>query len=144
MTLPWESWNTANTAANTAASHGMLRAHVARTPEYTVLILIGDIDLSSAQLVRDAVTRVLGEHPAHLIIDLGAVQFCAVAGLHELRWAAGRAAADGVAFHLQGADPLVRRLFDLAGAQDLIALCRPESPESPENNLADAPVEHCD
>lgn len=98
----------------------LLRTDVVRLHGQIVLVLAGEIDLSTASAVRDAAETCLRWHPGRLSVDLSAVQFCDATGMHALQWAAEQAEAQAVGFALRFASPAVRRVFVLAGSEDML------------------------
>lgn len=88
---------------------------------HAILTLIGEIDLSSAHTVREAVAHCLTRQPDTLSLDVSALTFCDMCGLHALRWALSQAEAGNVEFRIIAADGWMRRLLTLAQADDLLA-----------------------
>jgi anti-anti-sigma factor len=91
-----------------------------------VITLDGEIDISSAGQIRDAVAECLRRPaPTSLLIDLSAVTFCDCAGIAALEWAHGKARTGRMHFTLRGVDKRLRRVFTLAHAYGLLEACRP-------------------
>lgn len=107
-----------------------LMAVLAQAGGQAVLTLAGDIDLTTAGAVREAASRCLRGHSAHLLLDLRQVGFCDAAGARALRQARDEAAAAGVEFGLVAPGPPVIRVLALIGARDLLAAVRypPQAP----------------
>lgn len=114
----------------------LLRVDVVQMRGQTVLVLAGEIDLSTASAVRVAAEECLQRRPGRLAVDLRDVRFCDCSGLRALRWAARRAVAQSVGFQLQALSPAVLRVFTLAGADDMLAVQRPAQ-FAPEAGLGD-------
>jgi anti-sigma B factor antagonist len=88
---------------------------------HAILNLAGEIDLSSAHLLREAVAHCLTQQPDTLSLDVSALTFCDVCGLGALRWALSQAKAGNVEFRIVAAHAWMRRLLTLARADDLLA-----------------------
>lgn len=85
-----------------------------------VLVLAGEIDLTTTSRLAAAVDRCLRDQPMRMTVDLHAVTFCDVAGGHVLGHAQQRAAAAGVGFRLTGLTAPVRRTLTLLQATSLL------------------------
>ena len=104
----------------------ILLARPQRDRAGAVITLDGEIDISSAMQIRDAVTECLRmPAPRSLLIDLSAVTFCDCTGIETLEWAQGRAGVGRLRFRLSGVDKRLRRIFTLAHADGLLDACRP-------------------
>lgn len=99
--------------------------------DQVILVLVGDLDMSTDEVLRQAVADALGRHPASLALDVSALAFCDVRGLRALRWTLTRARAERIAVRILAADDQLRHLFTLAGARDLLAVARPHPQEKP-------------
>lgn len=104
---------------------GPLHARVLPQREQIVVVLEGEIDLATVPLVRTAVEGCVG--PLPVALDLGGVGFCGCVGLRALRRAAEVAAAEGAGLRITAVSYEVRRLFELAAAEDLLSLCEDSS-----------------
>jgi|tagenome__1003787_1003787.scaffolds.fasta_scaffold20876685_2 anti-anti-sigma factor len=98
-----------------------LRAAEAHAGSQAVLALAGDIDITTAGMMREAAARCLRGQPASLALDLRRLDFCDCAGVRALRWAQHRAATAGSGFRIIAPRPQVRRILALAEASDLLA-----------------------
>src|ERR1700704_6485328 len=85
-----------------------------------VLTLAGDIDVTTADVVRAAARRCPRERPARLSLALRSVTFCDAAGVRALRQARQEAAAARAEFRIIAPGPMVVRVLTLAGADDLL------------------------
>jgi anti-sigma B factor antagonist len=81
----------------------------------TMLIVGGEIDLTTAPQLQDALDNALDARPSGLAVDLSAVEFLDSTGLRTLITAHER--ADELGFPLTWVDPAppVLRLFGLTG-----------------------------
>ncbi|MFJ9342344.1 STAS domain-containing protein [Streptomyces sp. NPDC101733] len=83
---------------------------------YGLVRLVGELDVETVPVVRDAVRTCLDNRPALLRIDLGGVSFCDCSGLRALLWAKGEAARTGCGFHVSGPlRPVVARVLAATG-----------------------------
>ncbi|MFI6602381.1 STAS domain-containing protein [Nonomuraea sp. NPDC050536] len=95
--------------------HHELRATVSRQPEF-VLSISGELDLATAQALRDIVLDALARHESTLVLDLSGVRFCDVVGLGVLRACAADAASSGGRLVLVGVPQQVRRVIEISEA----------------------------
>ncbi len=64
---------------------GLLQINIVRRPEYIVLVLTGELDLSSSALLAEGFERVTNDAPERLVLlDLEQLGFMDSAGLHTL------------------------------------------------------------
>ena len=89
----------------------------------SVLKLLGELDLCSADDLRRAVDAVLEQHdPQSLTMDLSALTFADCAGLSVLVWARNRLAERGHELVITGSQPMVRRLLAVTGLATYLGL----------------------
>ena len=82
----------------------------------SVLKLLGELDVCSADQLRRAVGTVLEQHdPQRMTVDLSALTFADCAGLSVLVWARNLLAERGHELVITGCQPIVRRLLTLTG-----------------------------
>jgi anti-anti-sigma factor len=93
----------------------------------SVLLLQGDLDLSTQDRLRCAISRALTHHPRVLVLDLSGLDFIDCSGLSVLVWAHKRLAGQERQLLITGGKPLVRRLIHLAGADTYLHLSAPEA-----------------
>jgi anti-sigma B factor antagonist len=86
-----------------------------------VLVLEGDVDLQTADRLRDAVDDAAAEATT-VIIDLRAVRFMDSPGLGTLIFCHQRLTADDVALIVRGPRGHVRELFDLVQLDTLVSI----------------------
>ena len=79
------------------------------------LLLYGELDIVGAPLLEQECKRIEDRGKQVAVLDLTGLTLIDVAGLHALLWAAAGASKDGRALPMIGADPTVRRVFDLTG-----------------------------
>ncbi|MGI5479326.1 STAS domain-containing protein [Streptomyces lavendofoliae] len=84
--------------------------------------MAGEIDLTTADQLRQAASACLAKNPMNLHVDFTDVTFCDCSGLNALLWAYRQARQQGTAMHLRGLQPPVARLFDVTGTTPLFRL----------------------
>jgi anti-anti-sigma factor len=87
----------------------------------TVLALVGEMDTTNTDTVREAVGHCLARKPDTLLLDLSGLTFCGASGIHTLHWALRRAEADKVEFRLVAPAPWLRRVLTAIQAHELLA-----------------------
>ena len=93
----------------------------------SVLKLLGELDVCSADYLRRAVGAVLEQHdPQSLTMDLSALTFTDCAGLSVLVWARKCLAERGHEFVITGSQPPVRRMLALTGLATYLGLSAPD------------------
>ena len=102
-----------------------LSVRLATEPGRARLHLSGELDLVSKHLLEPVVDQVLVIQPPQVLVDLGQLRFCDVAGARELANAHQRWSGHGLGVALQGAGTAVRQVFDLSGYAHLLRPARP-------------------
>ena len=107
----------------------------------------GEIDLSSAPLVRESLGQCLLDGIRVIDVDLSAVGFCDCSGLNAFLHASWRSAAARGSLRLHDPIPLVARLFTLTGAGFLLLGAGPpygftDSPRPPRPPAQPRPEAH--
>lgn len=82
---------------------------------HTVVALRGELDLTSADQVRDYLLGALAGRPGSIIMDLTGLAFLDCAGLRVLTGAGRCARQLGVSFALAGPQGIVARVIHLVG-----------------------------
>ena len=85
-----------------------------------VVAAAGEIDLTNAEYLRDALLSALDAGAAGLVADLTAATFLDSAGVTALVRASRRASANGAALRLAVAGPAVLRVIELVGLNQLV------------------------
>lgn len=85
-----------------------------------VISAAGEIDLTNAEFLRDALLSALNAGAAGLVVDLTAATFLDSAGVTALVRASRRASASGAALRLAVTAPAVLRVLDLVGLDQLV------------------------
>ncbi|WP_214322561.1 STAS domain-containing protein [Nonomuraea sediminis] len=99
----------------TSHDHPGLRARVSSRPG-GVLSISGELDLATAQALRDIVHDALARHKTTLVLDLSGVRFCDVIGLGVLRACAADAESSGGRLELIGIPEQLRRVMEISEA----------------------------
>lgn len=94
---------------------------VDRQAGFLVVAVSGEIDLSTADALRDRLAE-LGRDGADLVVDFAGVRFCDATGLGSLVAARNRLSPGGARIRLAGVRPAQRRLFGVTGLDQLIPL----------------------
>ena len=102
----------------------------------SVLLLQGELDLSTKERLRCAISGAMTHRPGVLVLDLSGLDFIDCGGLSVLVWARKRVAEQEGQFLITGGKPVVRRLIHLAGADTYLHLSAPEAgqADSPEGD----------
>jgi anti-sigma B factor antagonist len=79
-------------------------------------MLPDEVDLSNASSIEAQLDAVFAEGARSLFVDMSETTFCDCSGVNALVRVQSRAQARGVEFYLEAADPSVRRVFELTGA----------------------------
>ncbi|MEU9920193.1 STAS domain-containing protein [Streptomyces griseoluteus] len=81
----------------------------------------GELDLVSGDQIRPRLVEALTASSNRLELDLSGLSFCDCAGLNVLLELRHRALRQGKAVTIQAVSPVVDRLLDLTGAQELFS-----------------------
>lgn len=84
--------------------------------------VVGEVDVSNASELREALDAVLAEAPAAVTVDLAEVAYIDSTGIGVLVGAATRAAEDGVSFSVANPQANVRRVLGLLGVEQQLHL----------------------
>ena len=89
----------------------------------TLIRLDGRLDIEGAQTLDQPFTYLTSTHPAKIAVDLSQVSFVASIGIRTLLAGARGQASRGGKLVLFGAQPMVRRVLQTAGVDQLLTLC---------------------
>lgn len=94
-------------------------------PRSGVLVVspVGEVDLSTAGLLREVAFRAVDAAPKGLVVDLSGLLFCGSTGLVVLMDTRGRADARGVSFRTAAAGRAVRRVLEMTNLLEMFAYC---------------------
>jgi anti-sigma B factor antagonist len=99
-----------------------LSLQVVERDGWTVVLVGGDIDLTTAPTLRERLLRLLAEGHRHLMVDLAGVGFCDSTGLGVLVGTARRARNEGGDVELSGLTPGLQRIFQLTRLDQAFAI----------------------
>ncbi len=92
----------------------LLRVEVSELrPGVLVLSPVGEVDVASADVLRDAARDAVAAGPRCLVVDLAGLTFCGSTGLVVLMDALRDAEAAGVRFSTADGPPIVRRVLEI-------------------------------
>ncbi len=86
------------------------------------LVVVGEVDLSSAGALKGRALALLEDGPAELVLDMSGVTFCDSAGLNALFQVYARAEEKGARLTLQHHNAPVYRVLDATGATTVLAI----------------------
>jgi len=89
-----------------------------RKADDLTLVVSGEVDVSCADVLRDAVAAAFDEQPARIVVDLSAVPYIDSTGIGVLVGAAHRAAEEQRGFAVLNPQRNVLRVLALLGVQD--------------------------
>ncbi|MFG1954485.1 STAS domain-containing protein [Micromonospora sp. NPDC048830] len=84
------------------------------------LHLAGELDMSSAPELNDAIDRLAAEGERHLLVDLSALTFCDSTGIAAFVRGDNRAAARGGWLRVTGATGRVERVLRITGLAEVL------------------------
>jgi anti-sigma B factor antagonist len=87
-----------------------------------VVRLPTEVDLTSADSLREALLAVLNQGAYALIVDMTPTTFCDSAAIHSITRAARRAAASGAEIRLAASTPPVLRILSLLGIDRVLGV----------------------
>jgi anti-sigma B factor antagonist len=94
--------------------------------DWPVLRLRGELDVSSRDQLRRAISAALEHYPKVLVLDASGLDFIDCGGLSVLIWAHQRMAERGHQLIITGATPMVRRLLHVTGLDIHLYLSSPD------------------
>ena len=88
----------------------------------TVLRLAGELDLATADQLREQVAALLGKHAGlrHLVVDVAGLEFLDVTGLGALLESRRKLLRTGATMCLRRPRPMVTRMLDLLELEDAL------------------------
>ncbi len=90
----------------------------------TIVAISGEVDLCTESPLQQALLRIIRERSARLMLDVSGVSFIDRAGLRALLATRRRAELRGGFLRLTAASAAVRRIIELTGAQQALAMQR--------------------
>ena len=89
-------------------------------PGVVVVAPVGEVDVATSGMVREAVSHALDSRPQCIVVDLRGVTFCGSTGLVVLLDARNAAEYAGVGFGTFGGRQIVRRVLEITGLGPLL------------------------
>jgi anti-sigma B factor antagonist len=96
-------------------------ADIEQYGDVQVVVVEGEVDALTAPQVVEAVDSALAQQPRVLVVDLSGVDFLASAGLSALVEGHNKA-GEGGRFRVVAAGPATRRVLELTGLTDQLAV----------------------
>ena len=90
----------------------------------TVVVVSGEVDVCTEASLQQALLRIMREHGARLLLDVSGVSFMDCAGLRALLTTRRRAELHGGFMRLIAVSRAVRRIIELTGAHEAMAVER--------------------
>ena len=90
----------------------------------TIVAVRGEVDVCTEAPLQRALLRIIRERSARLMLDLSGVAFMDCAGLRALLATRRRAELRGGSMRLIATSAAVRRIIELTGAQEALAMER--------------------
>ncbi|MFV2038861.1 MAG: STAS domain-containing protein [Acidimicrobiales bacterium] len=110
----------------------MLDVRVASSGAWTVLGVHGEIDMATCPQLRQEIVGQISQGRLHLEIDLSGVDFIDSTGLGVLIGGLKRARAQGGDLRVSGIHGRIKKVFDLTGLGDVLAVVDGDQPGDPE------------
>ncbi|WP_432983515.1 STAS domain-containing protein [Dactylosporangium sp. CA-233914] len=99
-----------------------LSVSVRRTPAETVVLLTGEIDMSTVPRLAAAVDDVLNEPPARVVLDMAGVTFCDSQGLGTLVVLSRKATLAQSYLVLVNVGAFLMRVLDITGLRNALMI----------------------
>jgi anti-sigma B factor antagonist len=95
-----------------------LRVTSKREDGDTVMVVAGELDMSTADQLTDAVNEQLRDRPSRLVLDLADLSFCDSLGLGTLIVLSRAARGQETYLVLRNPSPFLSRMLDVTGVRD--------------------------
>lgn len=95
---------------------------VSEVDGWTVLAVTGELDVATAPRVRQEAVRLASEGARKLVLDLSGVSFLDSTGLGVIVGILKRVRTHGGELALAGAEPQVRKVFEITRMTDILPL----------------------
>jgi anti-anti-sigma factor len=110
-----------SSGADGASSQDLMSEHsikVVRAARYSLVAVSGEIDLSNAHLIKQAIDAALRDNGHHLVVDLSDVRFMDSSGLKVLIATAANLPLGSVV--VVASRPSICRIFAITGTESII------------------------
>jgi anti-sigma B factor antagonist len=95
---------------------------VSQMEDRCLMVLSGELDVSTAPLFRDYLVNVTGDLVTDLVLDIGLLTFIDSTGLSLLISEDKRRSARGSSLTIFSPTPMARRLFDISGLTSVLSI----------------------
>ncbi|HEY8532598.1 MAG TPA: STAS domain-containing protein [Micromonospora sp.] len=99
-----------------------LSISIHRTPDETVLSLVGEIDMLTVDKLTSAVTKALTDAPRRIVLDMSGVTFCDSQGLGTLVVLSRRASHAQSLLLLDNVSDFLMRVLDITGLRSALTI----------------------
>ena len=97
-----------------------LRASVSAEGSYTLVVLAGESDMNTRQLLRGVLEQAMSRPARHLVIDMSGLEFIDSATVRVLVDVQGTFAGDGGQMSFVAPHPLITRVLSLTGTDQIV------------------------
>ena len=97
-----------------------LRASVSAEASYTLVVLTGESDMNTRQMLSAVLEQAVSEPARHLLIDMSGLEFIDSVAMHVLIDIRNRFAREGGRTSIVAPHPLVARVLNLSGADQMM------------------------
>ena len=97
----------------------------ARSPHQVSVFLEGEVDLSTADVLRNLLAEVLAEHPTKVVVDMAGVSFLDSTGIRCLLAAHAAAATGGCRLVVRRPTRAILRIFTICDVAETLLEASP-------------------
>jgi anti-anti-sigma factor len=97
-----------------------LRASVSAEASYTLVVLTGESDMNTRQILGTVLEQAMSKAGRHLLIDMSGLEFIDSVAMHVLIDTRNRFALEGGRTSIIAPHPLVARVLNLSGADQMV------------------------
>jgi len=97
-----------------------LKASVSAGGSYTLVVLVGESDMNTRQMLRDVLEQGMSHSARHLVIDMSGLEFIDSTTMHVLMHVRAAFAADGGRMSFVAPHPLIARVLSLTGTDQVV------------------------
>jgi anti-sigma B factor antagonist len=105
-----------------AAGNPPFHISVSQMEDRCLMVLSGELDVSTAPLFREYLVGVTGDIATDLVLDIGLLTFIDSTGLSLLVSEHKRLSARGSSLTIFSPTPMARRLFEISGLTSILAI----------------------
>ena len=97
-----------------------LKASVRAESSYTLVVLAGEADMNTREMLSGVLGEAMSEAARHLLIDMSELEFIDSVAMHVLMETHARFAGEGGRVSIVAPHPLVARVLNLSGADQMM------------------------